>query len=41
LRPLLERIAERLAISGKPEQGEVLALLQEAEAQSSTTSGHR
>ena len=40
-RPLIERIAERLAISGKLEQGEVLALLQEAEQQSSTTSGHR
>jgi len=33
-RPLIERIAERLAISGKLEQGEVLALLQEAEQQS-------
>jgi len=40
-RPLIERIAERLAISGKLEQGEVLALLQEAEQQSSMTSGHR
>src|SRR6516225_4031006 len=40
-RPLIERIAERLAISGKLEQGEVLALLHEAEQQSSTTSGHR
>ena len=33
-RPLIERIAEQLAISGKLEQGEVLALLQEAEQQS-------
>ena len=33
-RPLIERIAERLAISGKLKQGEVLALLQEAEQQS-------
>ena len=33
-RPLIERIAERLAISGKPKQGEVLTLLQEAEQQS-------
>ena len=40
-RPLIERIAEQLAISGKLEQGEVLALLQEAEQQSSMTSGHR
>ena len=40
-RPLIERIVERLAISGKLERGEVLALLQEAEQQSSTTSGHR
>jgi hypothetical protein len=31
---LIERIAERLAISGKLEQGEILALLQEAEQQS-------
>src|SRR6516165_3928864 len=30
-RPLIERIAERLAMSGKLEQGEALALLQEAE----------
>ena len=33
-RPLIERIAERLAISGKLEQAEVLALLQETEPQS-------
>ena len=30
-RPLIERIAERLTISGKLEQGEILALLQDAE----------